>query len=454
MRIGDLTEPERQIWEAFPHGLPVELGSADPTADGTTAADWPPSKRVRAEVLTRLLLGAAAAEPGYTPRLHLTGARITGSVDLSGGTVGCELLLTRCWLDEPIETSDAKLRTLTLRACRITRIELWAADVDGSVTVTDCRVGELNVGNAHVGGRLHLTGSRLANPGGRALTGTRLAVEHSMICRGTSVTGEVRLLDATIGTALILTGATLSNPGGRALGAAGLTVAQTAYLTEGFHATGEVRFRRARVHGQLVFDGTVDGVLDLRDAQVHTLAMPSSLRAPARLDGLTYQHLTPEELELPRIRWLQRDPDGYRAQPYEQLAEQYRRLGYDRRARMVMLAKRRAHCRRLPLRWRLLGRTQDALSGFGYAPGRAVGWLFAAWAVGAAYFSAVKPDGEGPFHATLYALDVLLPTSPLRLEDRFAPEGAGFWIAIAMQVLGWALSIAVLPALTRALSRS
>jgi hypothetical protein len=406
MPIGDLTEPERQIWEAFARGLPVELGDADPTADGTTAADWPPSQRVRAELLTRLLLGAAATEPGYTPRLHLTGARITGLLDLSGGTVACELRLTRCWLDEPLEASDAKLRNVTLQACRISRIELWAADVDGSVTVTDSLVGELNLGSAHIRSELHLSGT------------------------------------------------TLSNPGGRALSAAGLTVEQTVYCTKGFHATGEVRFRRARVHGQLMFDGDIDGVLDLSDARVNTLVLPSSNPVPTRLNGLTYQHLAPEELERARIGWLRRDPHGYRAQPYEQLADHFRRLGYDRRARMVMLAKRRAHCRRLPPRWRLLARVQDALSGYGYAPGRAVGWLIAAWVVGAAYFAAVPPDGDGPFHATLYALDVLLPTSPFRLEDRFAPEGAGFWIAIGMQALGWALSIAVLPALTRALSRN
>jgi hypothetical protein len=454
VRVDELTGPERQIWQAFARGVPVDLGGGDPTVEEAAADDWPPSRRVRAEVLTRLLLGAAPTEPGHTPKLALAGARITGPIDLSAGTVTSELRLTRCWLDEPVEASDAKLRNLTLQACRVTRLELWAADVDGSITVTSCRVGELNLGSAHIGGRLHLTGSTLANPGGRALTGTRLAVDHSMICRGTTATGEVRLLDASIGTALILTGATLSNPGGRALGAAGLTVDQTVYCTEGFHATGEVRFRRARIHGQLVLDGTVDGVLDLRDAQVHTLAAPSSLPIPARLDGLTYQHLTPEELERPRIRWLQRDPEGYRAQPYEQLADHFRRLGYDRRARLVMLAKRRAHSRGLPLRWRLLGRVQDALSGYGYAPGRAVGWLLAAWAVGAAYFAAAKPDGDGPFHPALYALDVLLPTSPLRLEDRFAPEGAGFWLAAGLQAFGWALSIAVLPALTRALSRN
>lgn len=448
MDSSELTKPERRVWRAFARGEPVDLGGGDPSQE------WGADRCLRAEVLVRLLLGAVAAEPGYRPKLAVAGARITGTIDLSGADVACELRLTRCWLDEPVEASDARLRALTLHACRATRLNLWAIDVDGSVRLTACQVGEVNLGGAHIGGRLHVAGSTLSNPGGRALTGTRLAVGNSLICRDTTVHGELRLVDATIGTALILTGTRLSNPGGRALAAAGITVERTVYCTEGFRATGRVMFRRSRIHGQLAIDGGIDGTLDLRDAQIHTLRMRSSAGAPANLDGLTYDHLVPEELESHRIGWLQKDPDGYRAQPYEQLAEYYRRLGYDRRARMVLLAKRRAHSRRLPPRWRLLGWLQDALSGYGYAPGRAVGWLVAAWVAGTAYFAANPLRGDGDFHAPLYALDVLLPTSPLRVEGEFTPSGAGFWLAVGMQAFGWALSIAVLPALTRALSRS
>jgi hypothetical protein len=451
--VGDLTAPERLVWRAFARGTPVDLGGGDPTAAGAAAADWGPPRQVRAQVLTRLLLGAAAGQPGFTPKLILTGARITGELDLGGGTVDSELSLLRCWLDDPLQASDARTRSMTLQVCRVPRLDLWGVHVDGSLRLTGSRIGELHLGSAHIGGRLHLSGATLANPGGRALTGTRLTVEHSMICRELTAAGEVRLLDASIGSALILTGAVLTNPGGRALGAAGLTVGQSVYCTKGFAATGEVRFRRARVQGQLVIDGTIHGSLHLGDATVQTLSLPSSRPIPARLNGLTYQHLTPEELAPARIRWLRRDPDGFRAQPYEQLADHYRRLGYDRRARQVLLAKRRAHGAGIPIRWRLFGLLQDALSGYGYAPGRAFGWLGVAWAVGAAYFAARPPAGEGTFSPVMYALDVLLPTSPLGLEERFTVVGGGFWLATGMQVLGWALSIAVLPAVTRALSR-
>jgi hypothetical protein len=451
--VGDLTVPERLVWQAFARGAPVDLGGGDPTVEGATAEDWPPTSRVRGEVLTRLLLGAIAAEAGYTAKLTLTGARIVGPVDLSSATVTCEVSLTRCWFDDLVEASDARTRSVTLQACRIPRLDLWGINVDGSLRLTQSRMRELGLGSAQVGGRLHLSGATLSNPGGRALTGTRLIIGHSMICRGTTVTGEVRLLDAEIGGALILTGATLSNPGGRALGAAGLTTEQTVYCTEGFTATGEVRFRRARIHGQLVIDGTIDGVLELGDAQIQSLVMASASAVPARLDGLTYGYLTPDEPAPDRIRWLRRDPAGYRAQPYEQLAAHYRRLGYDYQARRVLLAKRRAHRAAVPGRWRLFGWLLDGLSGYGYAPGRAFAWLAAAWLVGFGYFAANRPFGDDRFHPAPYALDLLLPTSPLGLEDQFTPQASGFWLALGIQALGWALSIAVLPAVTRTLSR-
>jgi hypothetical protein len=454
--VGDLTKPERAVWDAFARGATVDLGGDDPTAPDAAAGDWGPDQRVRADVLARLLLGAVPAEPGLTPKLVLAGARITGTLDLSGGTVGCELSLARCWLDGTVQATDAKTRSVTLHGCRVPLLDLWGLDVDGSLRLTDCRTGEVGLGSAHIHGRLHLSGATLANPGGRALTGTRLVVDHGMICRGLTADGEVRLLDARVGSAFILNGAKLVNPNGRALDADGLTAEQSVYCAEGFAATGVVRFLRARVHGQLILDGTIDGTLNLDDAQIQSLAMTSASPVPTRLDGLTYGHLTPHEPAPARIRWLRRDPDGYRAQPYEQLAAHYRRLGDDHQARRVLLAKRRVQRATRPVWWRLPGWLLDGLSGYGYAPGRAFGWLAAAWAIGSAYFAADPPDGDGDgrFNAALYALDVLLPTSLLGLEDQFSPQGAGYWLAIGLQALGWALSIAVLPAVTRTLSRA
>lgn len=97
------TEAERRLWDAFPRGEMVDLGPGDPTAEGFDPDTWGEDRCVRGEVITRLLLGACERQPGYVARIVLAGARIIGEIDLRGGQTEHELLLHRCWVDEPIE---------------------------------------------------------------------------------------------------------------------------------------------------------------------------------------------------------------------------------------------------------------------------------------------------------------------------------------------------------------
>lgn len=57
---------------------------------------------------------------------------------------------------------------------------------------------------------------------------------------------------------------------------------------------------------------------------------------------------------------------------------------------------------------------QDAMVGYGYAPGRALAWLTAAFLAGFLYFDASRPAPVNPtdhptFNPALYSADVLLP---------------------------------------------
>jgi len=461
VELGDLTEGERRLMAAFPRGAAVDLGGGDPTREGAAAADWSPDQQVRSEVVAGLLLGMVDGEPGRAPQLDLAGARITGRLDLTGAVVPYGLRLARCWLDEPVEARDAKLRVVSLVRCRVPAFHGMAMQVDGALALTGSRLGTVALADATIAGRLHMTGAHLSESAGYAFLGTRLSVAQSAICHDLTVTGRVRLLDAQIGGALIFSGARLSNPhhpptsgdesGGIVLDMHGIRVGQGVDLDEGFTAVGDVRLRGARVDGQLHVAAEVAGTLDLRRAQVQSLRLKPANAAPTRLDGLDYADLKPDEPATSRLGWLRRDPDGYRAQPYEQLATQYRRLGHDEQARRVLLAKRRAYRSTRSWWWRLPGLVVDGLAGYGYAPGRAVCWLCAAWLVGWWYFAAA---GSGPPDPALYALDLLLPTAPFGLEGRFPQQGPGLWVAAVLQVLGWALSLAVLPAVARAFNRT
>jgi hypothetical protein len=451
MEWADLTEPERRVWTAFPLGGAVDLGGPDPVSDGVKAGDWEPDRQVRAEVLTRLLLGVADAEPGYVARLKLAGARVTGRLDLTGATVACGIYLERCWLDEDIEVRNAKLRLVDLVRCHIPAFHGWGLHVDGPVGFRESKLGFLGLADATIAGRLHLTNAALSSSDTYALHGTRLSVAHSILGHGLVATGQVRLVDAHVGGAMLMSGARLSKPDGTALHLHGIRVDQSIDCDHGFVAAGVVRLSSARVAGQFRLDGDIDGVLDLGDAQIQTIDLPAERVTGVRLDGLTYTGLKPDGRVADRLGWLRRDPDGYRAQPYEQLAGHYRRLGQDNHARQVLLAKRRAYRATLPWWRRVGGLVMDGLAGYGYVPGRALGWLVAAWLAGWGYFaSTARP----PTNPALYALDVLVPTSPLGLASRYTLDGTGLWVASGLQVLGWALSLAVLPAVTRAFNRS
>jgi hypothetical protein len=137
----------------------------------------------------------------------------------------------------------------------------------------------------------------------------------------------------------------------------------------------------------------------------------------------------------------------FRMQPYSYLASYFRGTGHDDRARQVMLAAQRAHRRTRPWLLRIPGLLMDAIAGYGYAPSRAVTVLIGAWALGYVHFSNSQ---EGIDNPALYAADLIIPTAPFGIEGTVPMDG----VAVALVCIGWALSIAVLPAVTRSLGRN
>lgn len=452
VRYEDLVNTaEQQVWNCFARGVEVDLGDGEPTADGFDPASWGAEREVRGEVISRLLLGAVDSERGHSPKMFISGARITGTVELAGSDVDCQLVLFRCWIDNVVRIGGARMRELRLNRCRVAEINANGLRAEGALKVNDCRTGHLKLYNAHLSD-LSLSGSTVTDHAGPAVAAEGIVVEHDVhISRGFIADGVVCFANARIGGRLVADGATLINAGGTALDC------------ENLQATA------------LHLDSTITGAVDLRGARintVHLLSNPAMRTVPMYLNGLTYEDLEPDPPAKPRIAWLRRDPNGYHPQPYEQLAKYYLGLGHDRDARTVLLAKRRARravlAQELPLpRWlgwfprliiRIPGWFADALAGYGYVPWRAFFWLVAAEVLGWWVFVPVIPR-DLPSHdpnanAALYALDAILPTSPLGLESQFTPQGSAMVVSLGLQGLGWALSFAVLPAATRALSRS
>jgi hypothetical protein len=462
---GDLSTSEQRVWDNFPTGKLVDFGTGNAEDDDPARGEgWGPERQVRAEVLAALLYGALEVEPGQAGEVHLARARVIGKLGLPGVTFRHRMRLIGCCVVDGIDLPEATTRTLDLHGCHVGTVHLRSAKINGSLglsgthlngkdglaldaqalTVTadmDCERlqadGRASLYGASIGGELRLRDAHLNGKDGLALNAQALTVTGSIICNRLQADGEVSLLGASIGRALVLSGAHLNGKERRALTAWALTVTADMACDGGFQA---------------------DTAVDLTGAKIGRLIDERKSWPPLlRLDGLTYGDLTYMPAR-ERLDWLNRSVD-YSPQPYEQLAGYYRQLGHDEQARRVLLAKQRQRRRQRPWWTRWWGWLQDALAGYGYAPGRALLLLAGAFVAGWLVFSTHHPVPVGPgphpaFNAALYTLDVLIPAPALGQASDFDPQGAGLAVAAGLHILGWLLAITVIAAITRSFSRT
>src|SRR5205807_5135858 len=97
MKVSDLTDSERRVWQAAATGTVVDLRTGDQKLDSPERwAEWGSERTVRAEVIATLLLGDGEAAAMPVRRLRLQGARITGELNLEATTLRCPLALLHC----------------------------------------------------------------------------------------------------------------------------------------------------------------------------------------------------------------------------------------------------------------------------------------------------------------------------------------------------------------------
>ncbi|WP_128428670.1 oxidoreductase [Streptomyces cyaneus] len=494
----ELTPPERELWNAFPEGRQVDLRPGEADGDPPVAGgQWGPERTVRASVIAALLLGANSGEAGAVARLRLTGARVTGPLDLAGAQIGHALWVAGCWFDERIDLYGASTQSISIVGSRVPGLEAGTSRIEGSLdlrsslveSTTPSRyhgsVTALSLINARVSGAVILNGARINAPGGWAVGAGGLALEGGFFCRGGLVTrGEVRLLGAQLPGGLFMKGARLESPGPRGVALAlDSAVASTLDFSQGFTANGTVRLRGARISDNVTFEGAVlngppdghgpalvgmlmqavdfdfllarppSGSVDLRGAQVSYLHEGEhSWPEVVELDGFVYgsikvadagetgerrEAVGPRGSVAHRIAWIRRGR-GYSPQPYEQLASWYRTVGHDDDARRVLLAKQRHRRSTLHPAARAWGHLLDATVGYGYRPWLAGVWLLTLTLLGALVFGThtptpVKPGEGAPFAPLVYTLDLLIPIGGLGQRTNW------YWTDGGVQGLAYAL---------------
>ncbi|MEU6878628.1 membrane-associated oxidoreductase [Streptomyces sp. NPDC046712] len=484
--ISDLTPAETRVWRAFPRGESVDfrIGENEDPATGTT---WGAERTVRASVLRALLL-KAPREDGEIAALKITGARITGVLDLKYATIDAAVRLSHCRFDSVPDLYGAQLRQLNLSKSDLPGMNSATLRVEGVLRMTDCRVrGPVRLGGAQISGALFMERAQFIAPDDSepVLQLNQAAIGDDLWAPGMCAQGQVRLTGASVTGRINIQDAEFDHPAGTALDAQNLTVGAHV-RARCVRAQGRIELRGARIsgrldllHARLSHPGDtalrasscvigelwlrggerIEGALNLRRSHIEILTLePEMLPEQVYLSNLTYTVLTPHEPADRRLPMLERDGDRYEPHGYEQLMAAYRHVGDDDAARLVQLAKQRR--RRATLTWygRLWGYIQDATVGYGFRPLRAAVWLLSLMAIGSVAFGLepprpVKPDEAPDFNPVFYTLDLLLPVINFGQESAFAPDGGHQWLSYALIITGWILATTIAAGVTRTVSR-
>ncbi|MBZ3906014.1 MULTISPECIES: oxidoreductase [Streptomyces] len=247
MRVDELNAGERQLWHSFARGGTVDVRHG-PRAEDTA---------VRAEVVAALLLGAGAEPaPGDRPALRLTGARITGRLDLGFAEIPVPVALDACSFDEAPSLRGARVRELALTGCSLPGLAADTAQIDGRLVLSHCRLtGPLVLTRAQIHSDLDLRHTVITAPGTEAISAVHLVAGGDVLCTGLTVRGTFRCSGATIAGEFDLEGAALHHPGGHALDAYHVQVTEDLTFHPGFSSEGRIILSGATVGAAIGFCG-------------------------------------------------------------------------------------------------------------------------------------------------------------------------------------------------------
>jgi len=196
--------------------------------------------------------------------VHVLGARIAGTLNLSFGTARVPLGLFYCHVADQPSFLQASLPLLALSGCRLEAGLLGdRVQIAGGVFCDHgfTALGEIRLLGAEVGGQLNFSGAVLGGKQsdgklGFALSADGIKVKGNIVCNdGFTATGTIRFLGAEIGGSLDFSGAVLDGNGGDALSADRVKVKGNILCDKGFKATGKVCLPGAEVRGDFVSAG-------------------------------------------------------------------------------------------------------------------------------------------------------------------------------------------------------
>jgi hypothetical protein len=419
--------PERDIKWAGPHDDP-----GDPSNDPLHAESWGPERTIRAPLVVWLSSDPVASHLVHPSGAGIIAARIAGLLDLSYQSVPFPLTLVRCVIKEGVDISYAHLRGINLRACATGPVMGNMAVVSGDVGLTFGNYGQVAFYRAVIDGSIDFSAARVESADVPAIS----AVEASI--GGDAIFHQGFATNGIVDFRLVRIGHALSFNHARFFGAQ-----DNGVITE-----------RALIQGPLYWVAialTPHTQLDLQDARAAELwDDESSWPATGNLmvTGFQYDAFggdSPSEVNS-RLAWLARQPHGFHAQPYAELAKALMAGGETDDAIAVEIAQRIAQRRegglgRFERAWNVL---LQVTIGYGFIPLRALWWIMGFVALGTVLFqwgyalrmvspteepayqsfmqSGTTPPHYPPFNAFVYSLENFLPVVDLHQGEYWRPN--------------------------------
>ncbi|PZR00400.1 MAG: hypothetical protein DI533_07455 [Cereibacter sphaeroides] len=437
-RFGPLGKAEMTLIAGLGTGVSDRVGAGGLPAEGDE------DRRVRADLVRFVLLGGPDAPSMHEKGLRLSGAWITGTLDLEGCRIPRDIGLLDCRFEATPVLRSAVIDTLSFDGSHLPGFAADRLEARGDLLFRAATVeGPISLRGGRIGGDLAFDGAALTFSGDRALQAERISVRGSALFRGAAMRGGLHLTGARIGGDLDLVGASLDFPGGDALDADTSAIDGDLALRLA-SATGTVTVVGARIGGDVDLSGvtlsnpgaltfnlnrsTATGALFLRDGasvdgtfSLNGATLGAIVDDPAswpkkgdlRLNRCLYGSLLGAAVSAEvRLEWLARQtPDrwgeDFWPQPYEQLARVLGEMGHDEDKRRVLMEKERLSRRARRGRARNafehgLLRLSDTVvgltTGYGRQPLLALVWIVMLWMVGAVYYSildqqqAVRPN--------------------------------------------------------------
>ena len=432
-----LLPSEDEFARCLAEGKECKLGNGELPKEEIKSGDN--ANVIRGEVIRFFAYGGGSGKLVRGPTISLSGAWISGGLDLEHASIPYALKLTYCKFNDGVKMSGAECAALYLDGSHLAK----GLSADGLTTKGNLCMcngfsakGEVQLRDTNVGGNLVCSGGKFCNnnPKGNALIADRAAIKGGVFMReGFSAEGAVWLLGANVSGDLICSGGKFCNPGGYALIADGVMTKGYVFMREGFSAEGAVWLLGANVGRDLDCSGgkfcnpggyaliveggdingrflwkkdkkgrDIDGIGDvnLQDTEIGVFADEESAwqSFTVSLSGCVYNRFDSNMGAQSRLEWLAKRPcwKPFSPQPYEQVAKVLFGMGQNKDAREILLKKERLQTKHERTSWRhkIWRRLWNVFAGYGYRPRYTAAWMLFFVLVGTCLFCCADNNGR------------------------------------------------------------